>query len=54
MAAGSVTKIKPLMSVLARCMPSDVKAAAKFQVKLMEFDTNLNMVMQTIYLLLTF
>nr|CAG4635145.1 EOG090X0GMQ [Alona affinis] len=39
----AATKISPLISVLARCMPSDVKNAAKFQVKLMEFDTNLNM-----------
>lgn len=37
-------KIAPLVSVLARCMPPDVKNAAKFRVKLMEFDTNLNMV----------
>lgn len=41
MAAVQITK---LASVLARCMPSDVKNATKFRVKLMEFDTNLNMV----------
>jgi len=28
---------------LARCMPSDLKHAAKLKVKLLEFDTNLNM-----------
>ena len=30
--------------VLGRCMPSDVKNAAKLKIKLMEFDTNLNFV----------
>jgi hypothetical protein len=33
-----------LKTVLARCMPSDLKNIAKFQVKKMEFDQNLNMV----------
>ena len=41
MAALQVTK---LVSVLARCLPSDLKNAAKFKVKLMEFDPYLNMV----------
>nr|CAH0099103.1 unnamed protein product [Daphnia galeata] len=40
MAALQVTK---LVSVLARCLPSDLKNAAKFKVKLMEFDPYLNM-----------
>ena len=37
-------KLNKLTSVLARCMPTDVKNAAKFKVKLLEFDPNLNMV----------
>jgi hypothetical protein len=41
MAALQVSK---LASVLARCLPSDLKNAAKFKVKVMEFDTHLNMV----------
>ncbi|EFX71705.1 28S ribosomal protein S17, mitochondrial-like [Daphnia pulex] len=40
MAALQVSK---LASVLARCLPSDLKNAAKFKVKVMEFDTHLNM-----------
>ncbi len=36
--------LNKLTSVLARCLPTDVKNAAKFKVKLMEFDQNLNMV----------
>lgn len=39
----AAAKLITLSSVLARCMPSEVKNAAKFTVKLMEFDTNLNM-----------
>ena len=33
-----------LKTVLAKCMPYDLKNVAKFQVKTMEFDSNLNMV----------
>nr|CAG4642139.1 EOG090X0GMQ [Eurycercus lamellatus] len=39
----AATKLPTLVSVLARCMPSDLKNSAKFRVKLMEFDTHLNM-----------
>ncbi|KZS22025.1 28S ribosomal protein S17, mitochondrial [Daphnia magna] len=39
----AAVQISKLASVLARCLPSDVKNAAKFKVKLVEFDQNLNM-----------
>ena len=42
-------KINKFTSVLARCLPSDLKNAVKFNVKVMEFDPNLNMVRIKLY-----
>jgi len=39
----AVSRIIPFRLALARCMPSEIKNAAKLQVKLSEFDSNLNM-----------
>nr|CAG4649782.1 EOG090X0GMQ [Scapholeberis mucronata] len=36
-------KISKMSTLLARCLPSDLKNAVKLTVKIMEFDTNLNM-----------
>ena len=40
----AASRVHSISLVLARCMPSDLKHAAKLKVKLLEFDTNLNMV----------
>jgi len=46
-------RVNSLKTVLAKCMPSDLKNIAKFQVKKMEFDQNLNMVRLGLLLLLS-
>ena len=40
----AVSRVIPFRLALARCMPSEINNAAKLQVKLSEFDSNLNMV----------
>ena len=40
----AASRVRNISMVLGRCMPSDVKNAAKLKIKLMEFDTNLNFV----------
>nr|CAG4648964.1 EOG090X0GMQ [Polyphemus pediculus] len=39
----ALSRVSPFCMVLARCMPSEIKNAVKFQVKVSEFDSNLNM-----------
>merc|ERR1711973_977870 len=39
----AVSRVIPFRLALARCMPSEINNAAKLQVKLSEFDSNLNM-----------
>merc|ERR1712116_7310 len=39
----AASRVIPFRLALARCMPSEINNAAKLQVKLSEFDSNLNM-----------
>lgn len=50
----SLLKLNKLTHVLARCLPTDLKNAAKFNVKIMEFDSNLNMVILVNILYISF